>query len=260
MPRLETIPNFRDVGGYVTLDGRRVRTGRLFRSVALDAASDDDLATLVWLGITTVFDMRRRDEQARRPDRLPHGAELVSLDVFADGERAAKADIDAVIAHLREPERVDTRLTVEDMDRFQANSYYDLVMLGSAREAYASFFRTLAASDGASLVHCTGGKDRTGWAVAALLDLLGVPRDEIYADYLVSDEIIREFFAGAIDDFEARGGQRIVIERMFGARREYLGASFETVDREYGSVEGYFRDALGLKDAETISLRETFLE
>lgn len=254
------MPNFRDVGGHVTVEGQRVRTGCLFRSVALDAASDDDLATLASLGITTVFDMRRPDEQARRPDRLPQGAELVSLDVFADGEEAATADIGAVIAHLREPERVDATLTVEDMDRFQADSYYDLVTLSSAREAYASFFRALAASDGASLVHCTGGKDRTGWAVAALLDLLGVPRDEIYADYLLSDEIIRRFFAGAIDDFEARGGQRAVIERMFGARRPYLASAFDTVAREFGSTEGYFEDGLGI-DRETLTeLSSTFLE
>ena len=124
-----SIPNFRDVGGHTTADGRRVRSGRLYRSVALDAASDDDLMTLASLGIATVFDMRRPEEQSLRPDRMPAGAELVSLDVFADAERGARADIGAVIAHLREPDRVDTRLTVEDMDRFQADSYYDLVTL-----------------------------------------------------------------------------------------------------------------------------------
>ena len=255
-----SIPNFRDVGGYARADGRRVRSGRLFRSVALDAASDEDLATLARLGVTTVFDLRRPEEQARRPDRLPEGAQLVSLDVFADGEEAARADIGAVIAHLREPERVETTLTVEDMDRFQAESYYDLVMLGSAREAYRRFFSMLAANDGASLVHCTGGKDRTGWAVAALLELLGVPREEIYADYLISDEAIRQFFAGAIDDFAARGGQRAVIERMFGARRAYLASAFATVSSEFGSIDRYFEDGLDL-DAETATrLRATYLE
>ena len=259
-PKSISIPNFRDVGGHATSDGGRIRTGRLFRSVALDSASDDDLATLAALGVTMVIDMRRPHEQSLRPDRLPVGAELLSLDVFADGEDAATADIDAVLTHLREPERVDARLDVDDMARFQLASYHDLVMLGSARSAYARFFRTLTTTKGAALVHCTGGKDRTGWAVAALLSLLGVPEDDIFADYLISDLAVRTLFAEAIDDFEARGGQREVMERMFGARREYLAASFRTVSDEYGSVEAYFIGALGLEESEVEALREAFLE
>jgi len=210
--------------------------------------------------VTTIVDMRRPDEQSLRPDRLPEGAELLSLDVFADGEDAATADIHAVIAHLREPERVDTRLDVDDMERFQLASYYDLVMLGSARQAYATFFRTLATTDGASLVHCTGGKDRTGWAVASLLALLGVPRGDVFADYLVSDQSVRRMFADAIDDFVARGGRRAVIEAMFGARHSYLAAAFDAVDREFGSIEGYFGEGLGLEAEVTGALRSGFLD
>ena len=254
-----SIVNFRDAGGHATADARPVRTGRLYRSVALDDASEADLATLTGLGVTTVIDMRRPDEQERRPDRLPQGAELLSLDVFADGEDSGTADINMVIAHLREPERVETKLEPEDMERFQRASYYDLVMLGSARKAYATFFRTLATTHGATLVHCTGGKDRTGWAVASLLTVLGVPREDVFADYLISDRNIRRMFSGVIDDFEARGGRPAVMDALFGARRSYLTTSFDTVEREFGSIETYFSEGLGLEDEVTEALREGFL-
>ena len=251
------IPNFRDVGGHETAGGAPVRAGRLFRSVALDRVSDEDLVALERLGLRTIFDLRTREEQARYPDRLPHGATLVSLDVLPD-QRAA--DYGAVAAHLREPESHTRGGSASDMERFNVASYRDLVRLGCARAAYHAFFERLADGGAPALVHCTGGKDRTGWAVAALLLLLGVDEDAIMADYLASHEAVRARFAPMIDDFVARGGERSVIEAMLSAKPAYLRAAIDTMAQDYGSIESYFSTGLGLDDAVPARLRTAFLE
>jgi len=233
-----------------------VRSGRLFRSVALDEASDEDLGALAAAGVTTVFDMRTAEERERRPDRLPSGAELVVLDVLADD---GDADFHAVVAHLREPELLDATLEVEDMEQFHIATYRDFIRLESARDSYGQFYRDLAFTSGASLVHCTGGKDRTGWGVAALLTFLGVPEEVVLEDYLRSDAVIRAMFSPMMDDFVSRGGRREVVEPMFSARAIFLASGFATVAEDHGSIEAYFSHGLGLEPDVLDALRRAFL-
>jgi protein-tyrosine phosphatase len=251
------IINFRDAGGHQTTSGARVRSGRLFRSVALDDASNDDLGALEAAGVMTVFDMRTAEERERRPDRLPEGAALVVVDVLADD---GDADYHAVVAHLREPELLDATLEVEDLEQFNVASYRDFVRLGSARDSYGRFYRELARNNGAFLVHCTGGKDRTGWGVAALMTFLGVPEESVLEDYLRSDAVIRQMFSPMMDDYVSRGGRREVVERMFSARATFLASAFATVAQDHGSIEAYFSEGLGLEDDVLEALRASFLE
>lgn len=254
---LATVANFRDVGGHETGDGRRIRTGLLYRSVALDRVSGADLETLRGLGLVAVFDLRTPHEQEQYPDRLPPGARLVTLDVLAD---TGEADYSSVAAHLREPERFAGSMTAQDMLDFNVATYRDLVRLPSARRAYQAFFRDLALDGSPALVHCTGGKDRTGWAVASLLLLLGVDEVTIMADYIASNEPVRELFTPIIDGFVARGGELGVVEAMLSAQPAFLRSALDTVAQDHGSIEGYFSDGLGL-DASTLDgLRTGFLE
>ena len=251
-----SVPNYRDAGGHAAANGARVRTGLLDRSVALDRVSDEDLATLERAGLRTVFDLRTTDEQARFPDRLPNGAELVSLDVLAD---EGEADYGSVAAHLRDPERFTHTGTEADMVGFNIATYRDLVRLESARGAYRAFFGSLADGGAPALVHCTGGKDRTGWAVAALLLLLGVSEADVMADYLTSHAPVRALFAPTIDEFVERGGELPVIEAMLSARPDYLRSALDTVAADHGSIEAYFSEALGLDAAVQARLRDAFL-
>ena len=251
-----SVPNFRDVGGHATADGVRVRTGLLYHSVALDRVSDDDLSTLACAGLRTVFDLRTPHEQSRFPDRLPTSAELVSLDVLAD---EGEADYGSVAAHLRDPERYTRTGTEAEMVGFNVATYRDLVRLDSARRAYRAFFESMADGSGPALVHCTGGKDRTGWAVAALLLLLGVSESDVMADYLASHAPVRALFAPTIDEFVERGGELRVIEAMLGARPEYLRSALDTVAADHGSIEAYFSEALRLDAEVQDRLRDSFL-
>ena len=254
---LRAVPNFRDVGGHQTRDGRRVRTGVLYRSVVLDAATDDDLGALAQLGIRTVFDLRTAAEQERRPDRLPAGARYLALDVLAD---SGEADPATYFELLTDPPRASVELADGVTERFYLASYRDLVRLPSARAGYAHLHRTLATEGTrAGLVHCTTGKDRTGWAVASLLLWLGVGPDVVMRDYLVSDAEVRRAYQPVIDDFVARGGSRDVIEPMMGVKPSYLDEAIETMLADYGSTERYFSEGLGLQDKVTEALRGAFL-
>jgi protein-tyrosine phosphatase len=256
--QLPGIPNFRDIGGHLTRDGWRTRSGLLYRSVALSRADEADVERLADLGIDTVFDLRTRMERDRHPDRLPAGMELVALDVLAD---SGEADPAALFELMLDPPRASAEMANGETERFYVASYRDMVKLPSARAAYRQLYLALARQDdGAALVHCTTGKDRTGWAVAALLLWLGVRADAVMREYLVSDAEVRRAFRPAIDDFVARGGDREVFEPLMGVRPSYLVAAIDAMHAEYASVEAYFSDGLGLDAATLARLRARFLE
>jgi protein-tyrosine phosphatase len=252
------IPNFRDVGGHPTGDGQRVRRGLLYRSVDLAGLDEDGLDWLAGLGLRTVFDLRTAAERERRPSRVPGAAQVVVLDVLAD---SGQADPAAFYELMRDPPRASVELSDGASERFFVTTYRDLVALPSARAAFARLYRDLAVADRRpALVHCTTGKDRTGWAVAALLGYLGVPPETVLADYLRSDAEIRAAFGFVVDDFVAQGGERSVIEPIISARAVYLEAAQEEVEQRYGSLEGYLRDGLGLEPETLAALRNAFLE
>jgi protein-tyrosine phosphatase len=252
------IPNFRDVGGHPTRDGLRVRSGQLYRSVDLAGLDADMLDWLGGIGLRTIYDLRTGPERERRPSRAPGAAQVVVLDVLAD---SGQADPAAFYELMRDPPRASAELSGGASERFFVMTYRDLVALPSARVAFAQLYRHLAVADRRpALVHCTTGKDRTGWAVAALLGFLGVPAETVMADYLRSDAEIRAAFGFIVDDFVAQGGERSVIEPILSARRVYLEAAQDEVERRYGSLAGYLRNGLGLEPEVLEALRDAFLE
>jgi protein-tyrosine phosphatase len=108
-------------------------------------------------------------------------------------------------------------------------------------------------------VHCSYGKDRTGWAIAALLTLLGVPEKDVIENYLQSNENVLPAYQRAIDQFAKSGGDPAVAKIIVGVRAEYLKAGLDEVKTRYGSIEGYFSKALEIDAAGQQKLRERFL-
>ena len=139
--------------------------------------------------------------------------------------------------------------------------YREFVSLDSARVALGRVFGDLAEQRfRPALIHCAGGKDRTGWATASLQLLLGVPQGDVMADFLASNENLQVMFQPFLDDFEARGGDPRVIADFMRVRPEYLGSALAEMRRSYGTVEGYFADGLGLRGDVLDGLRTAFLE
>lgn len=248
---LKTIPNLRDIGGYRTTDGRWVKMGMLYRSDQLDRLSDNDLGAMGDLRIALVADLRTATERSREPDRLPAGADHLVLDVAADSHGLGGDMRQAM-----------TLINTGKGAAMLTEANREFVSLDSARAAYSALLGRIGAEDaGPTLYHCTAGKDRTGWATAVILTILGVPRETVMADYLASNDYLRAkneailAAAGSASTPIAREN----LEPVLGVRTAYIEAAFAEVDKRYGSFDRYVREGLGLDDAAIDRLRMTLL-
>lgn len=253
------LPNLRDVGGWTAGDGRTVAPGKLYRSTDLRNVSDDPQGALAGLALRTVYDLRSAAEREALPDPELAGVTDVPLDVLADAKQAIPANLDEVLA---DPTIV-AGLSGPGADEavgFIAGSYRDFITLPSAKRAYRRFFLGLLGEDaGPALVHCTNGKDRTGWAAAGFLSLLDVDRDDIFHDYLQTNDRLLPSLAPLFDRFAAAGGDPAVLRPLLGVRAEYLQASFDELESAYGDVAGYFAEGLGIDAQSQDLLRDRYL-
>ena len=148
----------------------------------------------------------------------------------------------------------------QGVDRLFIQMYRNFVSLPSAKKAYRSLFLSLANPQKApNVFHCTNGKDRTGWAAASLLTLLGVPKERVYEDYLLSNDYLLPFHQKQIDAFVAKGGDREILIGLFGVKPAYLDAAFDEMQKHYGSIEQYFSKGLGIDAATQKKMRAMYL-
>jgi protein-tyrosine phosphatase len=213
---IASVLNLRDLGGWPTRDGGHVCRGLLFRSAALDKLQGDDMSAFAGLGIRCVFDMRTEQERSAQPDRVPEGTDQIVVDVLADSRSDARAQLLNVLAHPKEAAQV---LGGGKAVALVEHSYSQLVSLPSALTAYRQFFSDLAeAEHRPALFHCSIGKDRTGWAAAAMLMLLGVPDDHVLDEFLLTNTQLLPALRPMLDQFEAGGGDPELLTLVLGAR------------------------------------------
>ncbi|SFB33380.1 protein-tyrosine phosphatase [Cellulomonas marina] len=247
------MPNLRDVGGRTTAGGGAVPTGLLFRSGELadpGVAADEAVAAL---RLAVVVDLRTAAEVAQRPDHVPAGVARTHLDVLAD----QPGDAAAQIAHLLgAPGAAPAEPVVLDAAAHMRETYRDLVLSGSARRGYAAFLRTLLGADGRPvLVHCTAGKDRTGWAVTLVLELAGVDEAGVLEEYLAVRPAVATMFAPLLERVAAAGLDPALVAPMVEVREEYLDTARAVRAERYGTADGYLTEGLGLSDDEVAALR-----
>jgi len=255
---IATVPNLRDVGGYKTRDGMTVARGLAYRSDTFNPMSKDDIKKLVRLGLKNDYDLRTTAEVKVRPDELPPGVKYHLLNVLADAKSAAPAELEAL---LHDPKKANVVLGGGKIDELFIQGYREFVSLPSAKQSYRTLFLDLADPQKAPVVfHCTTGKDRTGWAAAALLTLPGVPKETVMEDFLRSNEYIFPQYKKAIDGFVAAGGDIAIPLAIFGVKTEYLEASFDEMHKNYGTIEKYFDKALGIDAAGQKALRDRYLK
>lgn len=255
---IASVPNLRDVGGRPSRDGRVVRTGLLYRSGALQRLEGEDLAAFARLGIRRIYDLRGPRERMLAPDRLPAGTEYVTGDVLADW---AEGGPDRVFEWWTDPAAARRELGGGRAEALWIGQYRALVTLASAHAVYGRLFRELAHSENRpALVHCSGGKDRSGWAAASLLLLLDVAPDIVMTDYLQSGWWDDDPSATAMmRTLTERGGDPALWRPIFAAESRYLEAALDQVSRSYGSIEAYFSHGLGVDAPTQHALRAAFL-
>ncbi len=242
------VPNLRDVGGWAT-PGGKVRTGQVYRSAefsGLGGAAADEFAAL---GVRTVYDLRTADERTANANVLPTGTEYIILDILADRPGAGPAQMLQV---LSDPKAAEELLGDGKAVKIFEESYRQFLTLPSATTGYRQFFTMLAEKEHRpALFHCTTGKDRTGWAAASLLLLLGVSDEDVLDDYLLTNESLVPALQPMVDKFASIGGDPQLLAPVIGVRKEYLDAARAEMESRYGNIEGYFSTGLGLS-AQTI--------
>jgi len=254
---IATVPNLRDLGGWPTPDGH-VRYGLLFRSAEFSNLHGDDAAAFARLGIRSVYDLRTHAERARQPNQLPAGTEYVVLDILKDSSQAGAAQLLTVLA---DPKAAEAMLGGGKALTLFEQSYREIVSLPSALAGYRQFFSAIAGEEHTPAVfHCTTGKDRTGWAAASTLLLLGVSTDDVFADYLLTNDQLLPALQPVLDQFRSIGGDPELLMPVVGVRKEYLETALDEMRKRYKTVDGYFSQGLGLDAATIGKLRVRFTE
>jgi protein-tyrosine phosphatase len=253
-----SVPNLRDLGLWPTRDGGRVRPGLLFRSTELDKLAGADMTVFAGLGIRSVYDLRTEPERRAQPDRLPAGTQHVVLDVFKDSKDAAPAQLLKVAS---DPKAAEEMLGDGRAVTLFVGGYREIIGLSSARAAYHRLFSDLALSKHRpALFHCTTGKDRTGWAAAAMLMLLGVADDLVMKEYLLTNTELLPALKPVFDAFQAKGGDPELLRPVFGVLPEYLEAAIGEMRKEYATIEGYFSEGLQIDTDGQRALRAAFVQ
>ena len=251
-------PNFRDLGGYASGDGRRVKWGAVYRSGELSQLTEDDVGKLAELGVRTVVDLRSPQEvHARGEGRLPPSAELrpmpiASSDMFAKLiPRLLSGDFSQVPPNL-----------LDKVNRHLVRDY---------SVEYGGLLKALSDPANRPLVfHCTQGKDRAGFGAAMVLSALGVPWETVVEDYLLSNhyrQAENDKMLGMIRGFAASQagpeGEEIAFQRVEGllyVKEQSLQAAHAEIIERHGSVEGYLVEGLGCSRDSLMRLRDELLE
>jgi len=209
------------------------------------------------LNLKNDFDLRTAAERDAKPDELPAGVNNVWLDVLADDTTSGTANI---IGLLQDPQQANIELGDGKVEEMFKLAYRQFIYLPSAQIAFGELFLSLGdENELPALFHCTTGKDRAGWAAAALLTIIGVPEEAVMEDYLRSNDYILPMYETYIQQFIDAGGYPSIAAAIFGVKEEYLNAAFDEMNTEYGSMENYFSEALGITVAQQTALRNLYL-
>ncbi len=256
---LSGVKNFRDMGGYGTRDGRTVAWGRLYRSGHLSELPDDIGDAITGRNIMTVIDFRSDAEKKRHPVRWPKGW-TPHYEALPIGGNAA-----AWVQELFE--RIASSPFPADELRQQFILAFETIPVKNA-DGLRRFFHLMAAAGpedkGATLFHCTAGKDRTGLAGSLLLRALGVSEEEIMDDFLLTNSAVEleatsERLAGWLSERAGRAIQARDVFPLVGVERDFLHAAHKAIEREFGSLDHYYRAALDIDETRLEQLRTRFL-
>jgi protein-tyrosine phosphatase len=240
---MEGAANFRDLGGYPTIGGRTTRWRTMYRSDSLADLTALDHAVLEELRIRTLCDFRLPIETTRYPDRLPvgHGMRVVPIGFLPEGALDMLAAIN------------NGKFGPDDVER-EVLSQYRKFATDHAAE-YQHVFEILLSENGLPcLMHCASGKDRTGFAAAAVLLALGVRRDIIIKDYMMTNDHRRD-----IAHFFESDVSKATLDTLTSANPRYIEAALDEIDARFGST-ALWLESLGVGPRDQLRLLDLLTE
>lgn len=263
------IVNARELGGYEVEGGKHVKEGMLIRSAHLADATDADIDFLAGLPTSLVVDFRTEVDLKGKANRDVPGARYVNLPIDASGNAAANAtekEKKKMTGRKKfEVKKVIMFAAFNDKGKVIAREMYtNLLFDAKCQQQFAIFFRLVLDTDnGAILFHCTQGKDRTGIASALLLAALGADRETIVADFDATNMVYEKDVKRYSRRVKFWGGKEeeiAVVKAFLGANADNFIRALDAVDQQYGSMENYLRDRMGLSDTDFQILRDRYLE
>lgn len=261
---LEGLHNTRDLGGFETADGKKIRPRRLLRSGQLAGMTEKDKQVLTKdYGLRTDVDFRTGQERAEAPDPRIPGVTYVENPILSDQaigitrEKASEGDMMKLLV-----QQMST--SEKAAEEYMAGLYRNLVMDPFSRQQYRRFFEILLdQEEGAVLWHCSAGKDRVGVGTALLLSALGVPRNTILADYMM----VNTFTADVVEDHLEKLNERLqnpqlidCLRELMQVRESYLLSVFQAIEEGYGTVDAFLETEMGLNEEKRARLRGMYLE
>jgi protein-tyrosine phosphatase len=247
---LEGGRNFRELGGYRTADGHKVKWGLLYRSGSMTSLTPADYASLAKRGIRVVCDFRGTSERKAEPVNWPaaHGPRVLSDDYELDQSSFM-------------PKGAMSGWTAQEARAALAASYPRMLVQFNGQ--YRRMFGELLAGHAPLAFNCSAGKDRTGIAAALLLSALGVPRESVIEDYLLTNKTLN---AASLMKGPATANSPWmklppeVLQAFMGADRSYIEAALAVVDAHKDGMAGYLRDELGMGPRQIKALRRMYLD
>ena len=268
---LDQLNNTRDLGGFTTIDGRRIKKHRLLRSGALGTATKEDINKLVSeYELKVVVDFRTKSEKAAHLDPDIEGVLYVENPLLED----------KAMGITREEEKTKDPLSViigvvEGLAKtgktplaYMQDMYRNLLTNPFSRAGYKKFFEILLSQkEGAVLWHCSAGKDRVGVGTLLLLTALGVDKKQIMADYLKTnvfgcrdvDKLMKDVAAGMGDDF-TKAAEEDAIRLLFTVDAAYAESIFDMIDADFGGMDAFLEKEMGLTEEKRKQLQDNYLE
>ncbi|EEW68169.1 hypothetical protein HMPREF0518_0890 [Lactobacillus helveticus DSM 20075 = CGMCC 1.1877] len=250
--------NFRELGGYETLSGKKIKMHKLLRTGNLADLSPFDKKFLTDYGVKYDVDFRSKEEVYNQPDRVPDGVEYIYDPVFSEDLTNSSKSLN----DLNKQAANDADFGFDHMHY----AYEDMIESESAQNAYRKLFEVLLKNDGENesvIFHCTAGKDRTGFGAMLVLSALGVPFSTIKKDYLLTNITTKDFVDSMVEHARQNGRNENVLQSIRdiqSVRPEYLDHAIKVLNDEYGGINNYLRDVMKLSSADIMKLREIYLE
>ena len=248
---LEGTDNTRDLGDYlsiVNINNKRIRGGKLFRSDKLSKLSNNDIIKIKDLNIRYIIDFRSETERNHSPNIIIDGITYINLDIDANNNMSAIKDV--VDGRSNKP----IKQFLIDINKDFILKYYSI---------FLKFISIVLEKKEPILFHCTSGKDRTGFASALILYLLDFSKDDIYDEYMYTNECIKD----RIEDILIYISSLLNIDKdkakilmpLVGVDREFLDSAFNTAIEEYGSFDNFIYNRLGVTKAMKEELKNYLL-
>ena len=254
---LENAYNFRDIGGYVTKDGRVVKKGLIYRSDELSKLSESDIKVIEGLKIKTIIDYRSEHERIDNEDKPIPNARVVYLDPKADAAALASAD-------AKELKKSYETITAKRAYDMMSNQNREFVLAASAKKSYEQMLRLhLDLNNCAIVQHCRGGKDRTGYGIALILLLLGVDQQTVVEDYMLTNICKHKKNTRSLQEVYEKTHNEDLVEALRylkEAREQFLLRALDLINERYGNAENYVMQELNFKSEEIEQLKKNYLE